>query len=46
MGVKCWNVDQKRDHVVASKAILEHLRQNTTRFLVRFVTVDEVDTFV
>lgn len=46
MGAKCLNVDQKPYCVVASQAILEHFRQNTARFLVQLVAMDEVDTFV
>jgi len=46
MGARCLNVDQKRDCVVASQAILEHFRQNTASFLVQLGTMDEVDTFV
>jgi len=46
MGAKCLNVDQKRDHVVASQAILQHFKQNTASFLVQLVTMDEMDTFV
>lgn len=46
MGAKCLNVGQNCDHVVASQEILENIRQNTANFLVRLVTVDEVDTFV
>jgi hypothetical protein len=38
---KCLNVDQKRDRVVVSRAILEHFRWNTAGFLARLVTVDE-----
>jgi histone-lysine N-methyltransferase SETMAR len=38
---KCLNADHKRDHIVASQAILEHFRQNTAGFLARLVTMDE-----
>jgi histone-lysine N-methyltransferase SETMAR len=38
---KCFNANQKRDRVVASRTILEQFRRNTAGFLARLVTTDE-----
>jgi hypothetical protein len=38
---KCLSVDQKRDHVVAPKSILEHFRWNMVGFLALLVTMDK-----
>jgi hypothetical protein len=38
---KCLNADQKCDHAVATKAILEHFRWNKVGFLARLVTMDK-----
>jgi predicted kinase len=38
---KCLNANQKRDRVVGSQVILEHLRRNTTVFLAQLLTMNE-----